>query len=469
MALGRFVKGVSIYAGSGIALRALSLAIAPIYTRFISVEDFGAVNLAESLSAVVATLVGFALPSALNRLYFKHTDQVARDRFVASVAVGSVGLLTSSLMLCLLIGPPLFELIRRWISVPFFPLFAITLGTAMVTQHLQLWQRLHQAEDRASAFGFWSFTRGVLTSVAVLVLVIPIGAGGVGLSGGRLIGAAVTTVGVALAAAPRFRGEKSMSDLREAIRFGASLLPYQVMVMVLEISDRFVIEAYLGTERVGVYALAATLGGVMIFVNSSVVAAWHPVFYRQVETDDGRAALGRDTPRVIAGTATIAALGALVSEDFVAVVFDVRYAEAGDLVPWILGGFLLWEVFAFTNLQILERERGGVSSAIAVTSGVANVGLNLWLVPTLGIRAAAMTTFAAYGLQGLLGLIVGQRLRRIPYHYGPGFGGLAVFGLALAVTQVDLGSAAATWGAKGAVAAVALGVLAREVRRRGRG
>lgn len=451
MELRRFARSASVYALAGIALKALTLLTAPIYTRFLSVEDFGAVNLADSLAGVVAVVVGVSLPQALNRLYFKRTDDASRESFVATVLVGCAAILAAGFGLSLVVGPWLTDLASSWLSVPFFPFIAIALGTQLLNQLIQLWQRLFQAEEKPRAFAVSRIVQGGVTAVAVIAFVVGVRTGGVGLLLGRLAGAAVLVVGMVWLLRGRLRAPLRAEHLREALRFGAPLIPYQLTVMALEVSDRFVIEAVHGSERVGVYSLAAMLGGVMIFVNRSVVAAWHPMFYRRVETPEGRAKIGRDTASVLQVTSAIAVFGSLIAEDVVGIMFDARYAESAALVPWIIGGFFLWEIFALANLQILEKERGGVSSAIAVTSGALNVGLNLWLVPIYGIRAAAITTFVAYAAQALLGLVVAQRVRSIPHAWGKGALSVGLFVLALWVTQTPWGSPVVGWGARAAV------------------
>ncbi len=464
MALGRFVRGATVYAGAGLALKVLSLLVAPIYTRFLTVDEFGATNLAESLSAVVAALAGVSLHQGLGRLYFKHEEAAERDRFVSSVLWGATGLCVASLGACLLIGPLILPAMSGWYSVPFFPLVAIALATALVTQLVSVWQRLFQAEEAPRPFAVSRILQGLLTTAAILLFVLPFEGAGVGLLAGRLVGIAGVLVVILVAHGSRMRPSPSADHVRDALRFSAPLIPYQLTALVLEVSDRLVIEATLGTERVGVYALAAMLGGVMIFVNRSVVAAWQPLYYKRVETERGRREIGRDTVRILGVTASVATGGALIAEDFVRIVFDPRYAEAGRLVPWILGGFLLWEISALANLQILERERTSVSSVITVGSGVLNVSLNLWLVPLHGIGAAAVTTLVAYGVQAVVTVAVAQRLRAIPYAWSAGAIALVPFTAALVVTQTDWTTTALGYAARALVLVSTVGPLWWSVR-----
>ncbi|MBX3271846.1 MAG: polysaccharide biosynthesis protein [Sandaracinaceae bacterium] len=465
MSLARFARGASIYAAAGLALKALSLIIAPIYTRFLAVEEFGAINLAESFSAILAAVVSLSLPQALNRIYFKHEEREPRERFVSSVLWGGGAVTVAVLAMSFAVGPFTTALVSRWFpSLTFYPVLALALGAALATQYLQIWQRLFQAEETPRPFAVTRLMQGILTSAAVLALVVGLEAGGVGLLVGRLVGVLAVVAWVHWVFRRRMAPKPALEDLRAAVRFGVPLIPFQITVLVLEVSDRFVIEATLGTERVGVYSLAAMLGGVMIFVNRSVVAAWHPVFYRHVETPEGRERIGRDAVRVLSVTAAVAAFGAVIADDFVSIVFDARYAEAGALVPWIIGGYLVWEVFALTNLQTHAKERPGVSSAIAVLSGIVNVGLNVWLVPRHGIVAAAITTFAAYSLQAVVGAIVAHRIQPIPYAWSRGGVVLAVFGAVLAVTQIEWASPAHAWVARGVASFAALALAAVAVR-----
>jgi O-antigen/teichoic acid export membrane protein len=55
---------------------------------------------------------------------------------------------------------------------------------------------------------------------------------------------------------------------------------------------------------------------------------------------------------------------------------------------------------------------------ISLGGALATIGLNVWLIPTIGFMGAAWATLIAYGSMAGVSYLLGRRYYPIPYHVG---------------------------------------------------
>jgi O-antigen/teichoic acid export membrane protein len=98
--------------------------------------------------------------------------------------------------------------------------------------------------------------------------------------------------------------------------------------------------------------------------------------------------------------ATVIALGlciALFGEELIAIATPSEYHAAGNVVPWVVLGYLLMALYyAPTNLLTITEGQTHVVGIATVIGATMNVGLNILFIPIIGIYGAAVTTTATY-------------------------------------------------------------------------
>jgi O-antigen/teichoic acid export membrane protein len=161
--------------------------------------------------------------------------------------------------------------------------------------------------------------------------------------------------------------------------------------------DQILIANLLSTTDLGRYAAAARLAESWIFVPTSIVTASFPalVQLRSRSPEQYRAGTER-LLRLLAGIGIAFGLAAtLLAPWIIAILFGPAYADATpvfQVLAWS-GLFAAWGV-ARENWLVAE----GLTRFSPMTTAlgaVVNVGLNLILLPTYGILAAAWTTLLA--------------------------------------------------------------------------
>ncbi|HYB75203.1 MAG TPA: polysaccharide biosynthesis C-terminal domain-containing protein [Candidatus Sulfotelmatobacter sp.] len=217
---------------------------------------------------------------------------------------------------------------------------------------------------------------------------------------GAMVLAALLAFGRTLGWAP-----PRLDHLGELVRFGAPTLPVALCLWLLNLSDRYLIAYFRGSEAVGVYAAAYGIGSVVIllfrpfFFNLNVVAAgrW--------DGGDRAGALRLVAAALRYGLLVaipVSALLGVVSRNLVRLLASEAFVGGAGLICIIAFAHVLFHVSAFFEIILELLYRTKVLAAVYASAAGINVALNLVLLPRFGIAAAAVTTLLSFALMAAL-------------------------------------------------------------------
>jgi O-antigen/teichoic acid export membrane protein len=226
---------------------------------------------------------------------------------------------------------------------------------------------------------------------------------------GQLIGQMAATA-LALGAlqgkvAFRFFGRDQRPLELQALYYGAPFLVWALSMQLLNVADRYIIGVFLNAHDVGLYSAVYTLANaaVMVFTNPVLLAFTPQIFARA-----GAAAGGLDSNTEVRrltenGLQLLIMLGIpllsysiLLRNDIVILMLGPVYRTAATIFPLVVCGVLLWQVAQIyqKGFETAARTRAVGSSILCAV--IANLLINLLLVPRQGIIGAAVATIAAY-------------------------------------------------------------------------
>ena len=85
------------------------------------------------------------------------------------------------------------------------------------------------------------------------------------------------------------------------------------------------------------------------------------------------------------------------------------YAVAADVLPVVAYACVLQGVYTMLVGPIFLRRRTAILPLLTVASALTSVGLNILLIPRIGVMGAAWSTLVAYGLFATLTYLVARR------------------------------------------------------------
>lgn len=216
--------------------------------------------------------------------------------------------------------------------------------------------------------------------------------------------AAVATVSTVLGMGlvrPRWSGLRDVATTRRALALGIPLAMNAVAGYVLNAGDRIVIQSLLTPADVGRYQAAYLIGNAVILVLYALGQSWTP---RLVELRDPR---DRMAVHAHSRNSLYLILAPAVLGVSLAAPWGLRVLAPSSFEPETLTVVVaLIAVAAFpvaaggaSGRELLTLRRGRAIAATTMGTALVNVGLNIILLPRIGIAGAALATLLSFMLQ----------------------------------------------------------------------
>jgi len=259
----------------------------------------------------------------------------------------------------------------------------------------------------------WQSVGGLGIGLALVLL------GRVGIQGllwGRMISVLLALPALWMMAVGRvqFRAELISARLIWSMaKYGFPLAAGNLAAWVLSLSDRYLLEAFRGSNEVGIYSASYGVAEkslmlvVALFSAASSPAAMH-VWEKEGERASQRFSTQSTRYYLIAVLPMVIGLSVL-AKPLIRTLMAPGYHEGFRVMPMVaLSAFLLGLTQRF-GIGFCYRNVTHYVTLALVVSGLLNVGLNLLLVPAYGYMAAAWTTLVSYGTYLMLQVLFSRR------------------------------------------------------------
>lgn len=424
--LRRLATTGAAYTASSVLSKVFAVAFLPLYTRHVSTEGFGAAEVLTVTAVAAAITIRLGLIEAVMRFYYKageRPEDVVRTAFAAMLALSVAGV--AALM-------PFAEPISRALldaSEPGLTRIAIAGVGIFVLYDYML--TLYRLDERAKAYFAFTIANVLITVPVTVWLVVVKDEGARGLLIGQFGVGALILVGLVIVQRRRLGLVPDRRLLGRMARFGLPTMPAELSLYSLSFIDRILIVHLIGLGKAGLYALAVKFAqGVQVLVRGFQLA-YPPLAYSITDDEEARQAYAAIVSWFLA-VCTFVVVGMwLFSRWIVRLLAAPEYFDAHQAVGLVSTGVMLYALYFVMVVIIGRTNRTELSFPATAVGTVANIGLNLALVPPLGIVGAGLALVASYLVILAVMYVFTQRLFPVPYQWRRI---LQVIAIALAVT-----------------------------------
>ncbi len=386
-----------------------------IFTRLLGADDYGRYALAFSSLHLIHTLTLTWCEAAGYRFTAEaEAQQRLPGHFRTSLILAIVSLVPAltvlGLVMAMLHAAPEFRAALIWLVV---------LLPASVFINLAL--ESHRASERVTRYSAVEIGRtlgGFILGVLLAWL------GGYG-AAAPLIGMAVAfaiaavTEGIWLLRNSA-GGKVERANVRRYVVYGVPVAMALILDLILSASDRFLIAYFIDEAAVGAYAAGYGVADkTTLMICAWAAMAGSPLVMKAYE-QHGRSEAERQA-RGLAQALILVAVPAAVGLAIVAgplsevMIGEVLRDQASQIIPWIafaglFNGFLIHYFSEAFQLARKTAER----ALIMIFPAALNIGLNVWLLPTIGLMGAVYATVGCYVLAVVLLAAFGRRHIAMP-------------------------------------------------------
>ena len=408
-------RNLAIYGLGDVATSLVSLLLLPVYTRFLSTEEYGIIAMLLTIEAVAKILFRWGVDTAFMRMYFDCPDHTSRQRLASTIFFFLVAV-NGTLLAAGILG-------AEWLSARLFAttqhalLIVLVIANTFVVGFYFIPFQVLRIKEQSRTFIALVFSRSAGTILARLVLVIVAELGVLGVVVADVLVTAVFTLVIIRWYTPLIRPVFSRPLLGDALAFGLPRVPHAIANQVIGVADKYFLNAFATLRDVGLYSIGATFGlGLKLFL-SAFEYAWTPFFLGAMKEPDAKQIYSKVSTYVIAVLILLVAGLCAVAPDLIRLMTDQRFHAAAVVTPWIALGVMFQGLYLVGSIGLIITRR---TSRYPVATGIAaatSIVSNYVLIPRFGLLGAAWSQTISYATLALVTIAFSWREYPIQYEW----------------------------------------------------
>lgn len=386
---GNLARNTIILSLGTIFSKGLQFIMLPFVSRWLTTEAYGRFDLIVTYVTLLLPVITLATGEAVFRFTVSCETKEEQKTYVTNGFLFT----TINLIICICVIwlLSLFGILSTHLLVYFFALLI-----AQLYNHY--FQAFLRGIKRLPLYTASSAVTAVITTALTVVLVHILNFGLEGLllayATGYMSGNMVTVVCSKFWSFFSFR-TWSGKVLEELIRYSFPLVPNDISWWILSVSDRQVIALVLGTAANGIYAMANKVPALCSTVFGMFSISWQQSIVERITQDDWPGYANQIYNQILVFLLTLCS--GILSATFILFqyLFDIQYEPGMVYVPILVTAVIFSSLMMFLGGIQIALKQTAENGITTVIGAVINLAVDILLVHTIGLYAAAISTLVA--------------------------------------------------------------------------
>ena len=390
------LKNTSLYSIGTILPKAASFLLLPIYTSFLSVDEYGIISAILVFSAFLTILITLNIERSIFRLYYDYETLAHKKEYIGTVFISILCLSTIIICIIFLLNDYV-SLIYK--SINFYPYFLIAIFTVYIGVYGDILRVLLQVMQKPKLFVILGLVQFIISSLFILLFVVYYKEGAYGYLKGCLSGNLIMLPFFIKLLIPHIKLKFNMSILINTLKYSLPIVPAVLSAQIIDLSDRVFIQNYFSNMDLGLYSLGYTIAAIVLVLSEAFKKAYDPFFYKTANTHKKVVAvkmLSNTNEAYYLIIIFICFSISLVSKEIIYWFFPEPYFIAYKIVPIISLAYAVSKISGLINLSFYQQKKTLTLMKISIYAALLNVGLNFLLIPFYGYYGAALATLITF-------------------------------------------------------------------------
>ncbi|MFC2141349.1 lipopolysaccharide biosynthesis protein [Acidobacteriota bacterium] len=384
-----FLKDSFVYSFGSFLTKAFGFFLIPIFTRYLSVSEYGALSLLMVILQIVTFIFLLGVSTASMRKFF---DPSADDDYRRRLYGNSFLILTIFPFTLFILTVPLmyFLFVEILPSIPFFPFICVIflIGVFKPVQNLML--GLLRVQKRAKLYVIFTTSFFLFQTILVILAVVWKGYGLKGIIYAQLVANIFYWVFSVIILKQYVILKYYPKLAKKLLLFGIPLIPYFVFTWIHNAGGQYMLERYASLEELGIFALAAQFSAMLLFLSESLDNAILPYFYETARHKTAAKELGSFFSQYFVFFGLLSLLTLILAQPLVLLVADPKFHSATMYIPLlIIVGWLninykifYWSLLHSNQTTLISSLTGGQT---VVLLGLMILFLKQWRLGITGL------------------------------------------------------------------------------------
>lgn len=410
-----FKRNAAIYLLANLSVSMIPFLLMPILTRYLGPRGYGIVAMFTTLITMLSPVIGLNVHNGLSKRWFDR-DEFNIPEYVTACLI--ILLLSALGVCCLFFG--LAPLLSSKFSLPFFWLF-MALLVAVFAFIIQIRLVLWQVQEQPLKYASMQCSLAIVNAVFSYFLIVTMQKN----FEGRLWGYVLSALLVGfwslflLYKEGFIRFKIRGSYLKDALAFGAPLIPHVVGAFFLLMADRLIVNIQLGSRSAGIYMVAVQIALGFNLLNESFNKAFIPKLYALLKKD-----LWCDKINIVKYTYAyfiflllVPIVSLFLSHYVVLLLAGPQFEEAVPVLNWLILTQSFHGMYYLVTSYLFYECKTYITSLITITCGSISLLLTLYGVKQLGLVGAGIGSALGMLLQFILTWVMAAKIHPMPWFF----------------------------------------------------
>lgn len=386
---GTLIKNTAIITIGKICTQMISFFLLPLYTTLLSTEEYGVVDLLNTLVALLLPIITFQIEQAV----FRHLiDARENEENIKKIITTTIVTVTIQSILYIV----LFIVISNFINNQYkFFLATNVIACAFSSIMLQISRGL--GDNKTYAIG--SFITAATTIIFNVIFIVVYKLGAYGMLSASLLANIICVVYLFIKKRiytyiniKEFKKEM----LKKLWRYSIPLIPNALSWWIFTSSDRIIVSSILGIGANGILAAAHKFSTVYITVYNIFNMTWTETASLHINDNDNSEFFSKINNKIWAIFSCIC-YGIIACMPFVfSIMINEAYNEAYYQIPILMLGSLANVGVGQISVIYIAKKKTKEVAKTSIFSAIINIVVNLTLIKFVGLYAASISTLVAY-------------------------------------------------------------------------
>lgn len=390
----------------------IALVLIPVFTYYLTPSEFGIVSLSMVIVSFLSMIYNPGIISATLRLFYDSDSNGEKKVLIDSSFLMLIIPGIVVLVLSLIFGEPIIKLIFK--DYNFFPYGLIAVSLAMLVQPIRLWSTVWVAYNKELYIAKSFIIRLIIASVISVILIALFKMGALGKLLGQLSGQILIMAVVIISILKLGKFKVSLTVMKKVFFLGFPLFFSVWGYIILDIGDRYLIERIMDMNSVGLYDVGYKIAAIPVVLSNGLNQVWTPIFYENLKNESYET-IEKLLCYFIIFLTLICGTLILFTDEIFQLFINSRYYTVTDFVPYITAGVFFLGLSTVFSSALSYQKKFKTFTVVITISALINIILNLLLIPKLGLKGAALSTFCAFLLQNIIGYFLTKSFTRLYY------------------------------------------------------
>ena len=179
--------------------------------------------------------------------------------------------------------------------------------------------------------------------------------------------------------------------------------------------DQIMIGEFLGEYQLGIYSSAVKLAELWYFIPISIAASVLPFLSKEKNEQKYMQSLYKYMKLLVAIGYLVAIVITIFSKHIIGLLYGEEYIDASLVLSIYMWSGIFIGLALARNTYLITTDRVKLDMNFNIIGAVFNIGLNIWLIPMLGLNGAAIATLISYCIYGFLSTFIFKSVRHIAF------------------------------------------------------